>query len=129
MLAVGRVDGRGGMRMHVLVALALTVSLGGCASGPKSAPLYQWGAYPEILRDDLRQALPPEQQLQRLEQQQALMEKAGQPMPPGMAMHMALLHQRLGQHERAQFYLEQEARRYPSLRPFAEWLQRKVKGG
>lgn len=112
-----------------LIAAAAVVSLVGCASGPKRAALYHWGEIPDILHKDLTQELSPEQQLQRLEQQQALMEKAGHPVPPGLAMHMALLYQRLGQHERAQHYLDLEARRYPSLRGFVEWLQRRVGGG
>lgn len=107
-----------------LAVVAAAVVLAGCASGPKRAPLYEWGQYPTILHEDLKQALPPEQQLKAMEQQRALMQKAGTPMPPGMAMHMALLHQRLGQHDQAQQYLELEAQRYPSLRAFVTWLQK-----
>lgn len=109
--------------------IAATVVLAGCASGPKRAPLYEWGQYPRILHEDLKQALPPDQQLKAMEQQRALMQKAGTPMPPGMAMHMALLHQRLGQYEQARQYLELEAERYPSLRGFVTWLQKQNKEG
>lgn len=111
-----------------VLAAAITVMLGGCASGPKRAPLYEWGVYPQLLHEDLKKGVPPEQQLQTLERQREAMEKAGLPMPPGMAMHLGLLYQRLGQNERAKQYLDLEAQRYPSLRGFIDWLQQQGRG-
>jgi len=110
-----------------LVVLLFAAMLSGCASGPKRAPLYQWGEVPEVLFQDLTQVKSPQEQLNVLQGYVAALQVARQPIPPGVRMHMALLHRREGREDVAVQLLEEESRHYPGLAGFSAWLRNNVK--
>ncbi len=100
--------------------------LAGCASGPKTAPLYQWGNVSDVLYQDLTRAQTPQDQLNALQKYVSALQAAKQPVPPGVRMHMALLHQREGRVDVAAQLLKEEAHHYPGLAGFAGWVHQSM---
>lgn len=116
----------GPCRAAAVVSMAAAMLLAGCASGPKTAPLYQWSNVPEVLYQDLTRAQTTQEQLNALQKYVSALQAANQPVPPGLRMHMALLHQREGRIDVATQLLKEEAQHYPGLAGFAGWVHQSV---
>ncbi len=108
----------------VLAAVLIT----GCASQPTT--LYDWGAYPQALALQLRQAGgDAARQAALLEDHLQRGAGAARAAPPGLHAHLALLHTQLGNEALALRHLEAEKSLYPESAAYMDHLLKSARKG
>lgn len=117
-------DGAGRLpawRDALFAALLPLLLLGGCAAPPTT--LYDWGAYPQALAVQLREAGgDAARQASLLEEQLQRGVGAARAAPPGLHAHLALLHTQLGNEALALRHLEAEKALYPESAAYMDFL-------
>lgn len=108
-------------------SLLAAVLLVGCAQ-PKTPPLYGWLGYETHLDNWFRQDVESAHtQLQKMKQDLAKMQAAGQKPPPGFRAHMGLLHGHLGDPVSLKLELEAEKTAFPESTAYMDFLLRNFK--
>ncbi len=103
-----------------LLALAAVLGTGSVGARPT---LYEWGAYPQALAIQLREAGgDAARQASLLEQQLQRTVATGRAVPPGLHAHLALLHSQLGNDVRAAEHLQAEKGLYPESARYMDFL-------
>ena len=109
------------MRRAGLLLLA-SMSLGACASRPPS--LYAWGNYEELIYASYAQpaSMPPDREVERLEQDYQRARAANARMPPGWHAHLGYMYFDLGKRDEAVREFETEKAQYPEAGVFVDRL-------
>src|SRR5579863_3328085 len=99
--------------MRAVVTLLVGVFVAGCASRPQA--LYAWGHYEELIYASYAEpgSMPPEREVEKLEQdyQQARADNAR--MPPGWHAHLGYLYFELGKRDQALQEFQTEKAQFP----------------
>jgi hypothetical protein len=107
-------------------ALGLVALLTGCA-----APgLYSWGHYEAVVYATYAKpgAVPPERQIELLEQDYQKARSENKPVPPGFHAHLGYLYYQLGRLEEARREFETEKARFPESVVFIDRLLARLTG-
>jgi hypothetical protein len=108
--------------MNRAVALTAALLLGGCATPPRN--LYTWGSYEELIYASYARAgnMPPERQVEALEQDFQKARAANQRLPPGWHAHLGYLYSELGKLDQARQELQTEKAEFPESAVFTDRL-------
>lgn len=119
----------GSSRLRILFVIFAFSLLGGCAGTAKDT--YYWGSYEQLIYDMYVNPgkADPSTQVGELTAAIQQAESRGQPVPPGLYAHLALMYSELGQDEQAKAALIEERKRYPESARFVEGLLERGKGG
>jgi hypothetical protein len=100
-----------------LLALAL---LAGCAS----PTLYSWGHYEAVVYATYAKpgAVPPERQIELLEQDYQKARSDNKPVPPGFHAHLGYLYYQIGRLDEARRSFETEKATFPESAAFMDRL-------
>ncbi|MDM1323115.1 MULTISPECIES: DUF4810 domain-containing protein [Acinetobacter] len=104
----------------------MSLSLVGCASGPKS--LYSWGTYPQqtYLLLSVPEKTSPQEQIAKLEKDIEKAKAKNAAVPPGLYAHLGLLNLNLNNGPRAVEYFELERQVYPESTVLMDRLLKKM---
>lgn len=113
-------------KLFMLVSCALLI--GGCASPPR--PLYQWGAYEELIYQSWREpgSMPLEKQVELLQRDFQQGQAQNLRMPPGWHAHLAMLYARMGRQDDAINQLNIEKKEFPESVVFVDRMLENMKG-
>lgn len=95
--------------MKYLCAALATLALGGCAS----PSLYQWGGYDDLLYQSYKSADRTESMRVGLETHLSALEKAKQPIPPGLYAEIGTNYLEKGDRTTAVVYYKKERQTWP----------------
>lgn len=100
--------------------LALLLVLTGCAA----PSLYSWGHYEAVIYATYAKpgAVPPERQIELLEQDYQKARSENKPVPPGFHAHLGYLYFQLGRLDEARREFETEKARFPESAVFMDRL-------
>ena len=114
--------------IFLLLGAVMSLSLVGCASGPKS--LYSWGTYPQqtYLLLSVPEKTSPQEQIAKLEKDIEKAKAKNAAVPPGLYAHLGLLNLNLNNGPRALEYFELERQVYPESTVLMERLLKKMTG-
>lgn len=100
-----------------VVVLALVT---GCAS----PTLYSWGRYENVVYTTYAapDKMPPERQVEILEEDYQKARSANKPVPPGWHAHLGCLYYQLGKADQARQEFETEKAQYPESAVFMDRL-------
>lgn len=112
-------------RRSAVLALAATLLLVGCATGPQ--PLYYWGDYQPALYGHFTKEVGPQEQIASLEAGLEKARAAGRPVPPGYHAHLGLLYAESEQGDQMVKYFEAEKALYPESAGYIDFLLGKFK--
>jgi hypothetical protein len=109
------------MNRAAATTLAATLLLGGCAT-PRS--IYTWGSYEELIYASYANAgsMPPERQVEALEQDFQKARAANLRVPPGWHAHLGYLYSELGKLDQARQELQTEKAEFPESALFTDRL-------
>ncbi|MCU4316474.1 DUF4810 domain-containing protein [Acinetobacter bereziniae] len=109
-----------------LISCLATLSLVGCASGPKS--LYRWGGFPQqtYLMLSAPEKTSPQQQILLLEKDIEKAKAKNEAVPPGLYAHLGLLNLNINNAPRAIEYFELERQVYPESTVLMDRLLKKM---
>ncbi len=98
----------------------------GCTS-PRT--LYYWGRYEESIYTSYAKpgAVPPEKQIEQLEEDYQLARSKNQPMPPGWHAHLGYLYYQIGKADQATQQFKTEKATFPESAVFMDRLLAKFK--
>lgn len=101
-------------------ALALLLLLAGCAA----PTLYSWGSYEAVVYATYAKpgAMPPERQIELLEQDYQKARSENKPVPPGFHAHLGYLYYQIGRLDEARREFETEKAWFPESVPFMDRL-------
>lgn len=110
------------------VAVVLPV-LGGCASQPKTPPLYGWDGYDAAVYQTLKAGpdADPQGQISTLEAGEEKIRAEGKELPPGFRAMLGMLYAQVGQVDKAQASFAAEKASFPEATQFMDFLQPKHK--
>ena len=108
------------MRHFIGLLFALT-ALTGCAT---QKTLYAWGQYETLLYSVHAKpgAVPPEQQIEKLEQDYQKARSQQKPVPPGWHAHLGFLYYQVGKLDQTQQQFETEKAAFPESVVFMDRL-------
>lgn len=95
-------------------ALAIAVALlAGCVT--REPALYSWGGYEQLIYSSYKSpgSVPPEKQIEQLEQDYQKARSSGSHLPPGWHLHLGTLYAQVGKSDQAQQELQTERATYP----------------
>ena len=106
--------------------LALLVLLTGCAA----PTTYLWGHYEGVVYATYAApgAVPPERQIELLEQDYQEARSQNKPVPPGFHAHLGYLYYQIGRTEEARREFETEKARFPESAVFMDRLLANLAG-
>lgn len=112
--------------IFLLLGAVMSLSLVGCASGPKS--LYSWGTYPQqtYLLLSVPEKTSPQEQISKLEKDIEKAKAKNAAVPPGLYAHLGLLNLNLNNGPRAVEYFELERQVYPESTVLMDRLLKKM---
>ena len=112
--------------IFLLLGAVMSLSLVGCASGPKS--LYSWGTYPQqtYLLLSVPEKTSPQEQIAKLEKDIEKAKAKNAAVPPGLYAHLGLLNLNLNNGPRAVEYFELERQGYPESTVLMDRLLKKM---
>ncbi|ENW23013.1 DUF4810 domain-containing protein [Acinetobacter pseudolwoffii] len=112
--------------IFLLLGAVMSLSLVGCASGPKS--LYSWGTYPQqtYLLLSVPEKTSPQEQIAKLEKDIEKAKAKNAAVPPGLYAHLGLLNLNLNNGPRAVEYFELERQVYPESTVLMDRLLKKM---
>jgi len=101
--------------------LAAALLMGGCATQPG---LYAWGRYEELIYAAYSNpgSMPPERQVETLEQDFQQARAANRRVPPGWHAHLGFLYSELGKPDQARQELQTERAQFPESAVFVDRL-------
>jgi hypothetical protein len=104
-------------RAALLLLLALSA---GCAP----STLYHWGKYEPLIYATYAapSSVPPERQIELLEQDYQQARSANQPVPPGFHAYLGSLYHAIGRADQARQEFETEKASFPESAVFMDWL-------
>ena len=107
-------------------ALGLVALLTGCAS----PTLYSWGHYEAVVYATYAQpgAVPPERQIELLEQDYQRARSENRPAPPGFHAQLGYLYYQIGRLDEARREFETEKARFPESAVFMDRLLARLAG-
>ena len=110
--------------MRRVALLATVLVLGGCATQPEPNTLYAWGSYEKLIYASYAApgTIPPEQQVEKLEQDYQQARAAGTRLPPGWHAHLGYLYYELGKGDQAQQEFRTEKAEFPESAVFVDRL-------
>lgn len=100
--------------------LALVVGFAGCAS----PTLYSWGHYEDLIYATYHSPgkVPPETQIELMEQDVQQARSTGKPLPPGFHAHLGCLYYQIGKSDAARQEIETEKAQFPESAVFMDLL-------
>jgi hypothetical protein len=103
-------------------ALAAVLLLAGCAT--QQGLLYTWGGYEQLIYTSYAfpGTMPPERQVEALEQDLQKARAANARLPPGWHAHLGYLYSELGKLDQARQELRTEKAEYPESAVFTDRL-------
>ncbi|HWC04366.1 MAG TPA: DUF4810 domain-containing protein [Methylomirabilota bacterium] len=106
--------------MRRAVALVLLAFLTGCAA----PTIYSWGHYEAVVYATYAKpgAVPPERQIELLEEDYQKARSENKPVPPGFHAHLGYLYYQIGRLDEARRELETEKARFPESAVFVDRL-------
>lgn len=104
----------------LVAPLAVLVLLGGCAP----STLYRWGHYEDLVYATYAApgSVPPERQIELLEQDYQKARAANQPVPPGFHAQLGYLYHQIGRLDQARQEFETEKANFPESAVFMDRL-------
>jgi hypothetical protein len=110
-------------RAGVLALVLLT----GCAAPPT---LYSWGHYEAVVYATYAKpgAVPPERQIELLEEDYQKARSEGKPVPPGFHAHLGYLYFQIGRLDEARREFETEKAWFPESSVFMDRLLARLAG-
>ena len=107
--------------MRLLLVGAASLLLTACAS-PKS--LYAWGSYEELIYTSYAAPgnAPPEQQIEKLEQEYQRTRAGNTRVPPGWHAHLGYLYSEVGRFDQARQEFNTEKAEFPESSVFVDRL-------
>ena len=113
------------MRKFIGVFLSL-VALAGCTS---RHTVYSWGHYEDVVYSSYakRGQVPPEKQIEELEQDYQEARSNHQPAPPGWHAHLGSLYYQVGKLDQAKQEFETEKATFPESAVFMDRLLARLK--
>lgn len=104
-----------------LALLASAALLAGCAS---TMPLYHWGNYEALIYASYAAPgkVPPETEVEKLEQDRQKALATHQRLPPGWHAHLGYLYYQLGKADQAQQEFQSEKAEFPESATFIDRL-------
>lgn len=114
--------------IFLFLGAVMSLSLVGCASGPKS--LYSWGTYPQqtYLLLSVPEKTSPQEQIAKLEKDIEKAKAKNAAVPPGLYAHLGLLNLNLNNGPRAVEYFELGRQVYPESTVLMDRLLKKMTG-
>lgn len=106
--------------------VAVVVLLAGCTT-PQT--LYYWGHYEDLVYAMYRSPdkVPPELQIEQMEQDVQRARSVDKPLPPGFHAHLGYLYYQVGKADAARQELETEKAQFPESAVFMDRLLAKLK--
>jgi len=103
-----------------VAVLALLILLPACAA----PTTYQWGHYEGVVYATYAapDRVPPERQIELLEQDYQKARAANKPVPPGFHAHLGYLYYQIGRADQARQEFETEKARFPESAAFMDRL-------
>ncbi len=113
------------MRKFAGALLSLTIAAG-CA--PRQT-LYSWGNYEDLVYSSYAKpgAVPPEKQIEKLEQDYQKARSGHKPVPPGWHAHLGWLYFQTGKRDQAKLEFETEKAAFPESTVFMDRLLARLK--
>ena len=107
--------------MKIAAAFAAALLVEGCATQPN---LYAWGRYEDLIYAAYANpgSMPPERQVEALEQDYQQARANNQRMPPGWHAHLGYLYSELGKPDQARQELQTEKAQFPESAVFVDRL-------
>jgi hypothetical protein len=107
--------------VKIAAAIAAALLMGGCATQPN---LYAWGRYEDLMYAAYANpgSMPPERQVEALEQDYQQARANNQRMPPGWHAHLGYLYSELGKSDQARQELRTEKAEFPESAVFVDRL-------
>jgi len=107
--------------VKIAAAIAAALLMGGCATQPN---LYAWGRYEDLMYAAYANpgSMPPERQVEALEQDYQQARANNQRMPPGWHAHLGYLYSELGKPDQARQELQTEKAEFPVSAVFVDRL-------
>jgi len=107
--------------VKIAAAIAAALLMGGCATQPN---LYAWGRYEDLMYTAYASpgSMPPERQVEALEQDYQQARANNQRMPPGWHAHLGYLYSELGKPDQARQELQTEKAEFPESAVFVDRL-------
>jgi hypothetical protein len=107
-------------------ALVALVMLTGCAA----PTLYSWGHYDAVVYATYAKpgAVPPERQIELLEQDYQKARSENKPVPPGFHAHLGYLYYQIGRLDQARQEFETEKANFPESAVFIDRLLARLTG-
>lgn len=109
------------LNTRLLLALGATLMLAGCATAPRSQPLYQWESYQDQVYGYFK-GDSKEKQVAALEQDLEKMRAQGHIAPPGVHAHLGMLYSETGNDSKALEHLMAERTQYPESAVYIDAL-------
>jgi len=109
------------------IGLLLAIALfAGCARRPT---LYSWGQYEDLIYASYAKPgeMPPERQVEKLEEDYQKARSENKPVPPGWHAHLGYLYFQLGKLDQARQEFETEKAAFPESAVFMDRLLAKFK--
>jgi hypothetical protein len=105
--------------------LPFAVLLAGCGT----PTIYSWGHYEDVIYVSYDQPgkLPPQSQVDQLEQDYQKAKAANKPVPPGFHAHLGYLYTQLGKPDEARKEFETEKANFPESAVFMDRLAGNLK--
>jgi hypothetical protein len=113
-------------RAGLMLALAGTAFLTGCASPPKT--LYGWDGYQPQVYQHLK-GESPDQQIAEMEKALQTISAKGASVPPGFHAHLGMLYSIAGKSDQMVAQFEDEKKLFPESATYMDFLLAKVKKG
>jgi hypothetical protein len=107
--------------VKIAAAIAAALLVGGCAT---QSNLYAWGRYEDLIYTAYANpgSMPPERQVEALEQDYQQARANNQRMPPGWHAHLGYLYSELGKPDQARQELQTEKAAFPESAVFVDRL-------
>lgn len=107
---------------RIFTVIAVASALAGCASRPPN--LYTWGNYEELVYASHASpgSVPPEKQIEILEEDFHKAAAKDERMPPGWHAHLGYLYLQVGKVDAGRRELQNEKTQYPESKVFVDRL-------
>lgn len=118
---------RSSMSRFMLAVICVGLSTG-CAA-PRT--MYNWGSYEELIYTSYSSpgSSPPEQQIERMEQDYQEARSANKRVPPGWHAHLGYLYYQTGKLDQARQELQTEKAEFPESAVFVDRLMTNLNRG
>src|ERR1044072_1231455 len=111
---------------HLIRVILPLILLTGCAT---EKTLYSWGHYEDVIYTSYAKPgqVPPEKQIEKLEQDYQVARSKQQTLPPGWHAHLGYLYYQIGRLDQAKQEFETEKGAFPESTAFIDRLLARLK--